>query len=337
MARTAVVGAGAWGTALAIHLARMDHDVVLWAHEPAVADEVNRQHENTIFLPRAKLPAAVRATSQIADVAGAAMVILVPPAQHLRAIAQQVGPALDRDAVVVVASKGIEESTHRLLSDVLQEVLPDVGPDRIAFLSGPSFAKEVARGLPTDLVIASHERIAALRAQPLLHAPLFRVYSSPDPIGVQIGGAIKNVIAIAAGACDGLKFGANARAALVTRGLAEITRMGVALGADPLTFLGMAGAGDLFLTCGSDLSRNRTLGAKLAEGLDAATYLKSQRSVAEGYYTAAAAHALAQVLAVEMPITEQVHAVLHEGRPLLEAIRMLLTRPFKDEQLGLRK
>jgi hypothetical protein len=203
-------------------------------------------------------------------------------------------------------------------------------------LSGPSFAKEVASGLPTDVVAASTDGAAAAFVQQELHTPMFRVYTSDDPIGVQVGGAVKNVIAIAAGACDGLGLGTNARAALIARGLAEITRLGVALGADPLTFLGMAGVGDLILTCTGALSRNRELGMKVAEGLDPKAYLASKRSVAEGFWTSAATYALAKKRGVDMPITDQVYHVLHEGRPLLDALKMLVTRSYKGELLGIR-
>jgi glycerol-3-phosphate dehydrogenase (NAD(P)+) len=222
------------------------------------------------------------------------------------------------------------------LSTVLAETMPAVGTERLAFLSGPSFAREVANGLPTDVVVASHDMIAARAVQPALHAPMFRVYASDDPIGVQIGGAMKNVIAIAAGAGDGLGLGANGRAAIITRGLAEITRLGVALGANPLTFLGMSGVGDLVLTCTGDLSRNRTLGAAVANGADPAEYVKSHRSVAEGYSTCAAAHALAKKRGVDMPITEQVFQVLHRGRPLMKALHMLMNRDYKEELDGIR-
>jgi glycerol-3-phosphate dehydrogenase (NAD(P)+) len=243
--------------------------------------------------------------------------------------------AIGSGALVVVATKGIEEHSLTLMSEVLAESIPSVGPDRLAFLSGPSFAREVARGLPTDVVVASQGMTAARKVQPLLHAPLFRTYTSADPIGVQVGGAVKNVMAVATGACDGLGFGANARAALITRGLAEMTRLGVALGANALTFLGMAGVGDLVLTCTGDLSRNRTLGKQVAAGVDPQAYLASQRSVAEGFYTAAAARALARKMAVEMPITENVYSVLHEGRPIAEAVRLLLDRAYKDELTGI--
>jgi glycerol-3-phosphate dehydrogenase (NAD(P)+) len=336
MATIAVIGGGAWGTALACHAARHDHSVRLWAREPSVVEAVEQKHENSTFLPRVPLPAALRASTNIAHVLdGADLVIFVPPAQHLRAIAELARSHVPANATIVVASKGLEERSLKLLRDVLSEVMPEAGDDRVAFLSGPSFAREVARGLPTDVVVASAHKTAALCAQRWLHSPLFRVYTSEDVVGVEVGGAVKNVIAIAAGACDGLRLGTNAHAALVTRGLAEITRLGVALGADPLTFLGMAGAGDLFLTCGGALSRNRTLGFKIAEGIDARAWIASQTSVAEGFYTTAAARNLSQKLDVEMPITAAVYAVLYEGVPLLEAIRALLTRGFKDEQLGL--
>jgi len=336
MTSVAVVGAGAWGTALAAHAVRQGHGVALWALEPEVVEDVNSRHVNSAFLADVELPQGLRASSDEAEVVrGAELVILVPPSQHVRSISGRIAPYLRQDAIVVVASKGIEESSLELLSTVLRETLPAVGPERLAFLSGPSFAKEVAKGLPTDVAVASQEMLAARQVQPLLHSPLFRVYTSADPIGVQVGGAIKNVMAVATGACDGLGFGLNARAALITRGLAEMTRLGVALGADPLTFLGMAGVGDLVLTCTGDLSRNRTLGLQVAQGADPKTYLASRRSVAEGYHTAAAAWALAQKLSVEMPITEQVYRVLHEGRALGEAVRQLLSREYTEELRGI--
>jgi glycerol-3-phosphate dehydrogenase (NAD(P)+) len=260
----------------------------------------------------------------------------VPPAQHLREIATLASPAIGRQAIVAVASKGIEEEKLALMSEVLTETLPGVGADRLAFLSGPTFAREVASGLPTDVVAASKGMKAARKLQPWLHSPTFRVYSSGDPIGVEVGGAMKNVIAVAAGACDGLGLGNNARAALITRGLAEMTRLGVALGADPLTFLGMAGVGDLVLTCTGDQSRNRTLGMKVAAGFDPEAYLASQRSVAEGFTTCVAGFELARKKKIDMPITEQVYHVLHRRRPLLEALKSLLEREFKDELAGIR-
>jgi glycerol-3-phosphate dehydrogenase (NAD(P)+) len=337
MAKLSVVGAGAWGTALACHAARLGHDVALWAFEPEVAREIGSRHRNETYLPGVALPATLRATEDAAAaVRGAEVVLLVPPSSHLRDVSARVGPGIAPDATLVVATKGIEEHSLELMSQVLAETLPAVGPDRIAFLSGPSFAKELAAGLPTDVALASEGMVAARRVQPLLHGARFRVYTSGDPIGVQVGGALKNVIAVATGAGDGLGFGHNARAALITRGLAEITRLGVALGADPLTFLGLSGVGDLVLTCTGDLSRNRTLGRRVAEGVDPADYLAGQQTVAEGFSTSAAAFELATKTDVDMPITEQVFHVLHRGRPLLDAVERLFQREFKEELTGIR-
>ena len=336
MAKVAVVGSGAWGTALACHAARLGHAVRMWALEPEVAEDITRRHANSAYLPEVTLPSSIEASADAsAVVAGSEVVILVPPSQHLRAVAAGFAASLAPNVLVVVATKGIEERTLKLMSEVLAETLPAVPPERLAFLSGPTFAAEVARNKPADVVVASRGMVAARAVQPLLHAPTFRVYSSSDPVGVQIGGAVKNVMAVATGACDALDFGTNARAAVITRGLAEITRLGVALGANPLTVLGMAGVGDLVLTCTGELSRNRMLGKQIAAGADPQAYLASKRSVAEGYYTSAAARALARTLGVEMPITENVYYVLHEGRPLAEAVRLLLERTYKDELAGI--
>jgi len=338
MARFAIVGSGAWGTAIAAHLARLEHDVVMWALEPEVAREITTLHANSIYLSGITLPESIRGTNDMAEaVRDAEVVVLVPPSSHLRAVSAQAAPSLRRDAVVVVATKGVEERSLSLMSEVLRETIPSLDAERLAFLSGPTFAREVVQGLPTDVVVASTGMVAARKLQELMHSLSLRVYTSADPIGVQIGGAIKNVLAVATGACDGLRFGTNARAALITRGLAEITRLGVKLGADPLTFMGMAGVGDLVLTCTGDLSRNRQLGMRLAEGVDPAAYLASQRAVAEGFSTSAAAWALAQKLEVDMPITEQVFHVLHRGRSLLEAARALMERRHTEELVGIRE
>jgi len=337
MANFAVVGSGAWGTALAAHVARLGHDVTMWAFEPEVAREIDTQHVNSTFLPDIVLPETIRASHDPAAVVrNAEVVILVPPSSHLRRVSTAVAPHVPWDAVVVVATKGVEEGSLELMSGVLHETMPDLPPERLAFLSGPTFAKEVARGLPTDVAVASQGMTAARRVQALVHSVAMRVYTSGDPVGVQVGGAIKNVMAVATGACDGLGMGHNARAALITRGLAEITRLGCVLGADPLTFLGMAGVGDLVLTCTGDLSRNRQLGMRVADGVDPAAYLAEQRAVAEGFSTSAAAYDLSRKLGVEMPVTEQVYHVLHRGRPLLEAARALVERGSKDELHGIR-
>lgn len=336
MARVAVVGAGAWGTALAAHAARLDHHVRIWAHEPAVVEDINARHENPMFLPRARLPSSVFASEDPAEVVrDADLVLLVPPSSYLRSVSALVAPHVPRSALVSVASKGIERVTLALMSQVVAESMPEVAAERVTILSGPSFAREVVRGLPTNVVVAGRPIAAARAVQKLLHAPQLRVYASSDPTGVQVGGATKNVIAIAAGASDGLRMGTNARAALVTRGLAEITRIGIALGARPLTFLGLSGVGDLVLTCTGDLSRNRTLGLKLAEGVDPQAYLASSRAVTEGFSTSAAVYDLVQRLGVETPIIDQVYHVLHRGRPLLDALCQLVNRGSKDELLGI--
>jgi glycerol-3-phosphate dehydrogenase (NAD(P)+) len=336
MAKVGVVGGGAWGTAIAAHATRLGHATCLWAFEAEVVDDVTRNHLNSVFLPDVPLPEAMRASCDPAEAIGKAdLVVLVPPSKHLRSVSTLVAPHVPRQALVAVATKGIDESSLEPLSSVLAETMPEVGTERLAFLSGPTFAAEVARRLPADIVAASVEATAARRIQPLLHAPHFRVYTNADPIGVQVGGAVKNVIAVATGVGDGLGLGNNARAALITRGLAEMTRLGVALGANPLTFLGLAGVGDLVLTATGDLSRNRTLGKEVAAGADPAAYLASKRSVAEGYFTSAAAWALAQKRGVDMPITEQVYRVLHEGRQLSEALTSLMERAHKDELQGI--
>lgn len=333
MTKIAVIGAGAWGTALAAHSARIGHDVTLWAREEDVVREVNERHVNSLFLPDISLPPAIRASSDPGEVLnGAAVVLLVPPSAFLRAVTATIAPFLPPNARIAIATKGIENETHLLMLDVAAEVFAG---RPVAALSGPSFAKEVASGLPTDVVVAAKDEAIVTELQAALHSPMFRVYTSKDPIGVEVGGALKNVLAIAAGACDGLGLGTNARAALVTRGLSEMARLGVALGGDPLTFMGLSGVGDLILTTTGALSRNRALGLKVAEGVDPAAFLASQRTVAEGYLTAKAAFELAQKHGVDVPITEQVFHVLHRGRPLFDALKMLLTRAQKEELWGL--
>lgn len=334
MSAIAVIGGGAWGTALAAHAARRGHDVTLWAREAEVARDVNTRHENVLFLEGVALPPQLRATNDAKEaLEGAELVLLVPPSSFLRAVASDIASLVPPAAGITIATKGIEVESTKLMLDVAAEGLRRPA-ETLSVLSGPSFAREVAQGLPTDVVIASADDALALRFQDALHAPLFRAYTSRDPIGVEVGGALKNVLAIAAGACDGLALGTNARAAVVTRGLAEMARLGVALGGDPLTFMGLSGVGDLILTTTGALSRNRSLGLKVAEGIPAAEYLASQRTVAEGYATAKAAYHLAQKHGVDVPITEQVYRVLHEGRPILEAMKLLMNRAQKDELWG---
>jgi glycerol-3-phosphate dehydrogenase (NAD(P)+) len=336
--RVAVIGAGAWGTALSVHAARLDHDVRLWAREAEVVRDINEHHENRLLLEGVPIPASVRASSDAAEVlVGTDIVVLVSPSTYLRAVASAVAPHVPEGARIVVATKGIENESHLLMLDVVAQAIPRANPAELAVLSGPSFAREVATGLPTDVVVASRDEPAAMDLQNALHSPMFRVYTSRDPIGVEVGGALKNVLAIAAGACEGLGLGTNARAALVTRGLSEMARLGVALGGDPLTFMGLSGVGDLLLTTTGPLSRNRTLGLKIAEGIDPAAYMRSQRAVAEGYWTARAAWELAQQHGVDVPITEQVYRVLHEGLPLMNAMKNLLSRAGKHELWGMRE
>lgn len=335
--RVAVIGAGAWGTALAAHAARIGHEVTLWAREADVVRDVNEHHENKAFLAGVTLPSTIVASSDPSVVLrGAEIVIFVPPSAFLRSVAATMAPHVPKSARIAIATKGIESASLLLMNEVVREAIPSIDGDSICVLSGPSFAREVAAGLPTDVVVASKDEAAATDVQTALHTPMFRVYTSKDPVGVELGGALKNVLAIAAGACDGLGLGTNARAALVTRGLTEMARLGVALGGDPLTFMGLSGVGDLILTTTGALSRNRSLGLKVAEGVDPATYLSNQRAVAEGYLTAKAAWQLAQKHGVDAPITEQVYHVLHEGRPLLEAMKQLVTRVHKEELWGIR-
>jgi glycerol-3-phosphate dehydrogenase (NAD(P)+) len=333
--RIAVIGAGAWGTALAAHAARLDHEVTLWAREPDVVTDVNDRHENRLFLEGVVLPSSLRATADAKEaLAGSDIVLLVPPSAFLRRVTEGIATDVPKDARIVIATKGMETDSQKLMLDVVAESLPTVPARSLVVLSGPSFAREVGNGLPTDVVVASKDEHAALDVQAAFHTPFFRVYTSTDPIGVEVGGAMKNVLAVAAGACEGLGLGTNARAALITRGLSEMARLGVALGGDPLTFMGLSGVGDLILTATGALSRNRALGAKIAEGVDAAEYVASQRTVAEGYLTAKAAWQVAQRLKVDVPITEQVYHVLHEGRPLLDAMKQLMTRTSKSELWG---
>ncbi len=329
-----VIGGGAWGTALAAHCARQGHDVRLWAREPEVAASITQSHENVTFLPGERLPEGLAATTDPAvALDGADTVLLVPPSKYFRQVVRSLGSLQGAD--VLVATKGFDEDSLQLMTDVLVEE-SDVPVERVGVISGPSFAKEVAQGLPTNVVIASTAPDLILRVQSALHHPRFRLYSNPDPIGVQVGGALKNVFAVATGCVDGLGLGYNGRAAVITRGLAELTRLGVALGANPLTFLGMAGVGDLILTCTGDLSRNRQLGLEVAKGADPAEYLRSKRSVAEGFWTAKAAYRLSTEHGVEMPITTAVYQVLHEGVPLRDAAEQLMEREYKDELYGIR-
>jgi glycerol-3-phosphate dehydrogenase (NAD(P)+) len=332
MERIAVVGAGSWGTTLANLLAKKGYPVRLWAHDPTVARQIQAEHENTTYLAGIRLDPRLEATSSLEEaVRGAGVVVSVSPAQFVRRVMTEAAPATRPDALVVSASKGIEKETLCTMDAALREVLPGrLGADA-AFLSGPSFALEVARERPTAVTVASRSERAARRAQELFQTPYFRVYTTDDVAGVELAGALKNVIALAAGMAAGLGLGHNATAALITRGLAEISRLGVALGASPLTFAGLAGMGDLILTCTGELSRNRSVGYALGQGQRLPEILAGMHMVAEGVDTTRAAYALARKVGAEMPIVEEVHAVLFEGRHPREAVENLMLREPKAE------
>lgn len=329
----AVVGAGSWGTALAALLAGKGIPVRLWSFEADVVREIQETGVNGSFLPGVPLPSSLQATNDLeAAVAGARVVVSVSPAQHVAGVMGGAAQWMDPGALVVTASKGIEIATLRTMDEILGEVLPRAQHRRLVVLSGPSFAAEVARGLPTAVVVASRDRDAARWAQVLFQTPVFRVYTNDDVVGVELGGAVKNVIALAAGVAAGLGFGHNTLAALITRGLAEITRLGVAMGASRATFAGLAGMGDLVLTCTGDLSRNRTVGTRLGKGEALEDILRDMRAVAEGVRTAPAVRDLAHRHGVEMPIVEEVCAILEGIRAPAEAVRTLMLRDPKPEE-----
>ena len=331
--RIAVVGGGAWGTALADLLARKgaSQAVTLWAREPDVVDGINRAHVNPVFLPGAALDHSLRASGDLAEtVRGADVVVSSAPSHVVREVMGRAGAALSRGAFVVSVSKGLEPERLTTLSCVLGEVLPRGVP--VAVLSGPSFAQEVYQQQPTAVVAAAQDHGVAQRVQQVFSTNYFRVYSHTDVLGVELGGALKNVIALAAGILEGLGLGHNTRAALLTRGLAEITRLGVALGAEPATFAGLAGMGDLILTATGPLSRNRSLGVELARGTALADALAGRASVAEGVNTARAAVTLGARHEVELPIAGQVAEVLFGGKPPRQAVADLMERELKAEQ-----
>ena len=325
-AKVGVVGAGAWGTALAQMLASDGRDVLIWALEPDVVEDINANRRNGLYLPSAELAPTIRATSDLADAAQCAMLLLVTPAQHLAAILGQM-PRLPRD--LVLCSKGIENGTGRLMSDVARDAAP--GSD-IAVLSGPTFAHEVAAGQPTAVTLACGGGDAQWeRLAPAIARPAFRPYYSTDVIGAEVGGAVKNVLAIACGVVDGLGLGQNARAALIARGYAEMLRFGEALGGQAATLAGLCGLGDLVLTCSSTSSRNFSLGKALGEGLAPAALMADRRTVAEGAFTAPVLAQLAHRHGVSMPIVEAVHRLL-QGAPAPDVVREILARPLKPEQ-----
>jgi glycerol-3-phosphate dehydrogenase (NAD(P)+) len=332
--RIAILGGGSWGTALAIVLSRAHktHEISLWVRDAVLAESIRRDRENKTYLPGHKLPETVQITHDPAILlANAEMVIGAIPATHARSVYQRILPQLSRSAPIVSATKGLEPATHARMSEIISQVVSPEFPPRIAVLSGPSFAAEAAAGQPTAVVLSSANIALADELQEELATPNFRLYTNDDVLGVELAGAMKNVIAIAAGVCQGLGLGSNPLAALITRGLAEMTRLVMALGGRRETLSGLAGLGDLVLTCTGSLSRNRHVGIELGKGRSLAEILEGMKMVAEGVGTAGALLALAREAAIELPITEQVDAILHHGRPPLEAIRNIMERPLKRE------
>ncbi|MEX2584434.1 MAG: NAD(P)H-dependent glycerol-3-phosphate dehydrogenase [Gemmatimonadota bacterium] len=331
--RVAVIGAGSWGTALANLLAKKGVETVLWSYESDVAAAIVEQHRNPRYLSEAELDPSLQATDSIEHaVRGAPVLVSVSPSHVVRQVMRQASPHMVDGALVVSASKGIEVDTLEMMDQVLADVLPAASVDRLAFLSGPSFALEVAQEMPTAVTMASRNPDAASAAQELFQTEYFRVYTNGDVPGVELGGALKNVIAIASGVVAGLGFGHNTMAALITRGLAEMTRLGVAVGADPMTLAGLAGMGDLILTCTGGLSRNRSVGVALGRGRPIDEILGEMTMVAEGVRTTRSALDLARKHDIEMPIVEEVHALLFEGRSAREAVENLMLREPKSER-----
>jgi glycerol-3-phosphate dehydrogenase (NAD(P)+) len=327
--RCAVVGAGAWGTALADLLARNDHDVRIWAFERDVVDSINNSHQNPRFLAGHRLDGRIRAETEItAAVENAELVTLAAPSHVLRSVARSARPAVPRGIPVVVATKGIEAETLAMMTDVAGEEIPDA---TVVALSGPSFATEVASRQPTAVVVASRDAAAAQLAQLTFSSNDFRAYTHDDVTGVEIGGSLKNVMAVATGIADGLGLGFNARAALITRGLAEMMRLGTRLGAKAATLSGLAGLGDLVLTCTASLSRNRTVGVEVGKGIPLSKVLEGRETVAEGVVTTRSARALAAREEVQMPIVDAVHKVLFEGHSARDAIEDLMSRELRAE------
>jgi len=331
--RVAVVGAGSWGTALSALLSKKGHDVCLWAFEPEVAEQITEGHENASYLAGIQLPENLRSTADLAKaLEGAEVLVSVSPAQVVGSVMAEAAAHIEADTLIVSASKGIETTTLRRMDEVMSEVLDPAQIDGFTVLSGPSFALEVAEEIPTAVVAASGSEDSALAVQDLFQTDYFRVYTGSDVIGVELGGALKNVIALGAGVAAGLRCGHNTLAALVTRGLAEMRRLGVAMGAQASTFSGLTGMGDLFLTCTGTLSRNRTVGFRLGQGEALDTILGEMSAVAEGVATTRAVHDLAAQYGVEMPIAEEVFGILTLRTDPGQAVRNLMERDPKPEE-----
>ncbi|HET8571794.1 MAG TPA: NAD(P)H-dependent glycerol-3-phosphate dehydrogenase [Candidatus Limnocylindria bacterium] len=327
--RIAVIGAGAWGTTLAIRLAEVGQHVTLWAHTGAAATALQRDRENRRYLPGSGFPESLDVTAEDAALGDAdSLLVLAVPSAHVRGTLLRLAPVLRAETPILSVVKGIEQETHLRMSQLIGQVLPG---RPVAVLSGPNLAREIAAGKPAGSVVASLDLELAARLAALLSSDRFRVYTNRDVIGVELAGALKNVVALAAGMVDGLGLGDSAKAGIITRGLAELTRLGVAAGAHPLTFAGLAGVGDLFATCMSPLSRNRRAGELLAGGASWTEVAGQLSGVAEGAYTVTGALALAAREGVELPIAEQVDAVVHHGRPPMQGVAELMSREPKDE------
>ncbi len=334
MTKIAILGGGSWGTALAIVFSRShrSHEISLWVRNAALAESIRRHGENQAYLPGHPLPAKVHVTSDLQEgLEGTDIVVGAVPSAHARSVYTKALGNISPGSAFVSATKGLEPSSHARISEVLQQVISARFPPRIAVLSGPSFAAEAARGEPTAVVLASRDPTLASTLQEEFAGPSFRLYTNDDVLGVELAGAMKNVMAIAAGVCQGLGLGSNALAALITRGLAEMTRLAVSLGAQPETLSGLAGLGDLVLTCTGSLSRNRQVGIDLGKGRSLDEILAGMRMVAEGVGTTAPLLALAREAGMNMPITEQVDALLHHGKSPRAAIRDIMDRPLKRE------
>ncbi len=330
--RVAVIGAGSWGTALAMLAARNQHRVMLWAREPEVAAEINRIRRNPFYLSDIELPANIQATTSVQDaIEGAAFALLVVPSHAMREMASRLRPHWMSTTVLVSAAKGVENNSLMRMEEVVGDVLRERFEPRYVALSGPSFALEVAKGDPTAIVAASRDRESSEMIQRSLSSSSFRIYTNTDVVGVELGGAVKNVVAIAAGVVRGLGFGTNAVAAIITRGLAEMTRLALAQGARAETMAGLAGLGDLVLTCTGELSRNRHVGVELGRGRKLSEILGEMREVAEGVKTTSSIYELGRRLGVEMPITESIYALLYKEKPANEAANELMGRPLKRE------
>jgi len=330
MHRIAILGDGGWGTALGLLLLKQGHAVSLWGPFPDYIERLQQERENTLYLPGVPLPEALNWTADRDEaVAGAEIIILAVPSKYYRSVLESFASRLPADCMLLSVSKGLDTATRRRLTEVAGEVL---GHKPVAVLSGPSHAEEVARGMPAAVVIACADHTRAHALQKIMTSLQFRVYTSEDVVGVELGGALKNIMAIATGVSDGLGFGDNARAALITRGLAEMTRLGVALGARPETFAGLSGLGDLIVTCTSRLSRNHLVGERLGRGETLDQIVGSMSQVAEGVTTCAIAHALAREQGIRVPITDEVYAVLHKNRSPAQAMQALMTRDARPER-----